>query len=306
MYLGIDIGGTKLEAVLIEKSSLDTIQQISKKRAATERDKGYDQIITNLAKLVRDTCGSNLTNLKAIGIGLPGSIDPKSGMMIKGNTRVLENKPVVQDLKKNLGIETPVFLENDANCFALAEVCLGAGLQYQKDFDVRPADQTAVGVILGTGVGGGIIVQGKVVGGRRGAGGEIGHTTLHEDGRECYCGRKGCVEQYLSGPAVEQEYFKETGKKLPALEALQTSPRILGSYQSDLAFFLGNLTNVLDPDYFILGGGVSLQKKIYSNLSEKIKTHLFVNENPPPVYQHLVSDSAGSLGAAMVAWSQIS
>ncbi len=300
MYLGIDIGGTKLEAILIEKKTAG-VNVLQKKRTATDRDQGYYRIIENLTHLIKDTC-PNTKELIAIGIGLPGTVDPKTGMMIKGNTRALENMPLAEDLKKNLNFGAPVLIENDANCFALAEVYAGAGVNYEKDFGVPCEKQNAVGVILGTGVGGGVVINGKVVGGRRGAGGEIGHMTLHPNGRACYCDRKGCAEQYLSGPAIELEQFNETGKKLPAPDVFQASGNVLKNYQKNLAAFLGNIANVLDPDYFVLGGGVSLQKSIYENISEDLPTQLFVSKNPPPVYQHVVGDSAGSLGAAMVAW----
>lgn len=306
MYIGVDVGGTKLEAALIEKSN-QHFKILSKNRTPTERDKGYEHIVAKIADLIKATAGDNWKNISAIGLGLPGSIDPRTQIMILGNTHALEHKPISDDLKKLLNSDVPLFLENDANCFALAETYLGAGLEFEKQTGIPPQQQTVVGVILGTGVGGGIIVNGNIVGGRRGSGGEIGHTTLHENGIDCYCDRKGCAEQYLCGPSVEKKYFNQTGIKTTCSQIFPTAEgkEILKTYQADLGLFLGNLANVMDPDYFVLGGGVSRQPSIYENLSDKIIKNLFVKENPPQVFQHRVSDSSGSLGAAMVAYKKM-
>ncbi len=310
MFIGIDVGGTKLEAVLIEHTA-QGFNTISKLRSDTERDLGYEHIILRITELIQNLLKKNNTNLnsvKALGFGLPGSIDPVSNVMLLGNTHALENKPILEDIKKKLGSELPIFFENDANAFALAEVYLGAGLEYKKRMNKPVESQTAVGIILGTGVGGGVIVNGKVLQGRRGAGGEIGHTTLHDgdEAADCYCERKGCVEQYLSGPAVESQYKIATGKNLKASEIFSqtdsTSKKIVQTYKENLALFLGNLANILDPDYFVLGGGVSTQTSLYESIQDDIKKNLFVKINPPQVLKYAISDSSGSMGAALVAW----
>jgi fructokinase len=211
--------------------------------------------------------------------------------MTLGNTRVLEDKPIQKDFKNLLQKDVPILTENDANCFALAEYHLGAGTQHKI--------KNLVGVILGTGVGGGIVIGGKILKGKRGSAGEIGHTFFKKTGLECYCGQKDCAESYLSGTGFEAYYLEKTGIKKPLQEIFQ-EPAFFDIYKKDLAAFLGQMTNVLDPDAFVLGGGISLQDGLYENIHEFMVPHLFYKKNPPEILKHAISDSAGGIGAALL------
>jgi fructokinase len=189
----------------------------------------------------------------------------------------------VSDLATALGAKAAtIHTENDANCFALAEVFFGAGMLFEKETKIPRRQQIGIGVIIGTGTGSGIVVEGRILRGARGAGGEVGHITLHEGGDDCYCGRKGCAEQYLSGPAL-----KAHGGDLKA-------------YVKDLGLFLGQLTNAFDPHWFVLGGGVSKESVIYQEIDRMIEPHLFIKQRAPRVYKHQISDDAGLLGAALL------
>ena len=189
--IGLDVGGTKIEIALIKDDQI-----IFKHRAPTERHKGYEHIvsvITNLIKTALDETNTKLTDFSGIGLGLPGSVDPKSMKMINGNTQAFIDQDLSSDIKEKLGTDIQIKCANDANCFALAEAVLGVGKNY-------PKDAIGVGIIIGTGCGSGIVINQQIFSGSRGGAGEAGHTTLHENGRDCYCGKNGCAELYLSRP----------------------------------------------------------------------------------------------------------
>lgn len=376
--IGFDIGGTKTEIVLVkacvdgggrDRASVVTVnsggngqdgastqviarsnmqstttaanplqqtpyQILFKKRLPTERDRGYEHLLCILKKLFDDALLANqvsASDIASIGLALPGSVDPDSQKMLLGNTRILEGHDICCDLQTilNLPKDIPIKAENDANCFALAEALLGAGC----------GCKNIVGIILGTGVGGGIIVHNQILKGRRGCAGEIGHNFLKElvpvkfglglgaglgsdvysgsaldsstrsssslcanrDGgmTTCYCGQKNCAELFLSGPGFEQFYFLQTGNK-KNLREIFLEPEFLEIYKKDLALFLARLTNILDPDTFVLGGGVSLEDKLYPGIQDLMTPHLFYKNNPPPVFKHAISDSAGGIGAALL------
>lgn len=341
-FLGLDVGGTKIEAALfvwqeLSESQLKVageaagvgekterlilvnnrshyLQRLATQRTPTERDKGYDHILKNMSELVKDVCSQakvKLSDLAGIGIGLPGSVDPKSEMMVQGNTMAFAQRPLSADLKHQLGIQPDVFIDNDANCFALAESYCGAGRLYTEQTGIDITKQTSVGVILGTGCGGGIVIRGQILSGKNGSAGEIGHNSLVDHGYPCYCGRNGCAEQYLSGPAIEAQYglrmAAEVKERPAAAEVFklfeQEDPPalvVVQEYKENLSKFLGQLTNVLDPDYFVLGGGVSLQPVLYKGLSEMVQKYCFLPSTRPHVYKHQLGDSAGVVGAALL------
>ena len=338
MYvMGFDVGGTKIEASLfrlsaqpVKKSGSGILEcshpsqgtlygeTLCQLREPTERHKGYESIADKMAKLVAETCSAASiapTELHGIGFGLPGSIDPRTHRMLNGNTMVLIGRDLVGDIRRQLKLPQHIALraENDANCFALAEALCGAGLQFAKTQGIPVSEQTAVGIILGTGCGGGIVIGGKTIRGARGGGGELGHTVLHRGGHQCYCGQSGCAEQYLSGPALESlmatRHYSQLGNTLLSAKEIfakadaadPAALAVLKRYKSDLGQFLGGLTSVFDPHYFVLGGGISLQSSIYPELSEIIAQHTFLPESKVPVYQHQLGDSAGGLGAALLA-----
>jgi fructokinase len=337
LLMGFDVGGTKIEATLFRLSEKNTKltqdgsfecahpsrgklfgETLARLREPTERHRGYDSIIEKMARLVKETCAAAkipTAQLNGIGFGLPGSIDPRTFKMLNGNTMVLIDRDLVGDVRRQASLPENVVLraENDANCFALAEALCGAGLQHEKTTGLPVQEHTAVGIILGTGCGGGIVIQGRTVRGARGGGGELGHTVLYRDGHQCYCGQSGCAEQYLSGPALESlmttRHYSQLGSSfLSAKEIFEKANAgdpaalaVLKRYKSDLGRFLGSLTSVFDPHYFVLGGGLSLQPTLYENLSETLAQNTFLPGSLIPVYQHQLGDSAGGLGAALLA-----
>ena len=194
-HIGIDLGGTKIEGILLNSNG----EEISRKRIPTLREKGYDSILERMVSLIESMrTTSNLA--VSIGVCTPGAISPVTGVMKNSNTQCLIGKPLKDDLENSL--DQKVSLENDANCFALAESVLGAG----------KGNNIVFGVIMGTGVGGGIILNGKIHRGRHFIAGEWGHHVVVENGRECYCNNKGCVEAYISGPALEKRWMELTEK----------------------------------------------------------------------------------------------
>lgn len=334
--MGFDVGGTKIEATLFRLSkdapstqSKDAFvcahptqgylhgQVLAKLREPTERHKGYHAIVEKMVGLIGSTCaaaGVTQEQLTGIGFGLPGSIDPRTFRMLNGNTMVLVNQDLIGDVRAKAALPTSVLMraENDANCFALAEALCGAGLMHEKKSGVPVHSHTAVGIILGTGCGGGIVINGRTVQGSRGGGGELGHTILYRDGHQCYCGQSGCAEQYLSGPGIESlmatRHYSQLGNApLSAKDIFDKAQAadpaalaVVARYKNDLGRFLGSLTSVFDPHYFVLGGGLSLQPTIYQGLSEILSKHTFLPDSLTPIYQHQLGDSAGGLGAALL------
>lgn len=290
IHLGYDIGGTKTELAALDGNS----QVLFQKRLPTERDKGYEHILSVLKTLFFDflkETNTPIETVSTIGFALPGSVNPKTQTMTIGNTRVLENKPLIKDFLNILNIDIPTYAANDANCFALAECQLGVGK--------NSLIQNMVGIILGTGVGGGLVVDRKAYAGARGAAGEIGHIFLKATNEVCYCGQSGCAELTLSGTGLQKAYFDKTSQSQSASVILR-DPHFLTEYKSNLALFLAKLTNIFDPDCFVLGGGVSKTDTIYNNLESLMIPHLFYKNNPPKILKHGISDSAGSLGAALL------
>ncbi|MGL5200051.1 MAG: ROK family protein, partial [Aeromonas veronii] len=183
---GIDLGGTKCECVV-----LDGDEVLLRHRIPTERAGGYDHMIGQIAKLVAECAEKIGQRPTVIGMGTPGARDPQTGLMKNCNTTELNGKPFKEDLERKLGV--PVLIANDANCFALAETHLGAVRQHHPDAKV------VFGIIMGTGVGSGIVINGQILNGHHGIAGEWGHNVLSPDGPECYCGKRGCVETLISG-----------------------------------------------------------------------------------------------------------
>ncbi len=328
LICGVDIGGTKTEVCLIQYWNLSDYQILARERFTTDRktpdlDYNYTLFIENLASLITSMLSKvgdsknqapSPGTLESIGLGIPGSVDPKSLKMIQGNLQFLRNKDVQRDLLaaltlKNITFNGKVYVENDANCFALAEAYLGAGAKWAKENNVATQDLCLIGVTLGTGVGGGLVVNGKVIRGRRGGAGEVGHTTLIDSGRACYCGKYGCAEQYLSGSALEHSYSSRASAltRLTGAEIFRRAdgfdPLAIATieyYRDHLVNFLSNLANFLDPHVIVLGGGLSLQERLYPGLSERLSSGCFLTENPPAVLKNNCGDSAGVLGAALL------
>lgn len=289
--IGIDLGGTKIEGVVLGEDPVEPIRRI---RVATPRGSGYAGIVAevcDLVALLRNAIGGDED--VTIGIGIPGMISATHGRVKNANTNELIGHPFRTDLEARLGMQ--VRMENDANCFALAEALHGAGAGARCVF----------GVILGTGVGGGIVFDGRIWSGSQGIAGEWGHMTLDPEGPDCYCGRRGCVEMFLSGPAVERVYREVSGESAQAEEVWTraaagdaAAAAAIESYRADFGFALAQVVNLLDPDVIVLGGGVSKAPGLAEDACDLMRPHMFNDEVRTVVRRHRLGDSAGVLGAA--------
>ena len=204
MLLGIDLGGTKIEGIVLK--SKENPEEVIRHRVDTEEEKGYSQVISNIKSLVDSIERKINHKFNKLGIGTPGTIDPETGLLKNSNSQCLNGIPIQKDLSKTLG--KTILIQNDANCFALAETLLGSVK------DQYPNAKNVFGIIIGTGVGGGVIIDGKTLYGSQGIGGEWGHTIVTDNGDKCYCGKRGCVETVISGRALQIYYNKISGKKL--------------------------------------------------------------------------------------------
>jgi fructokinase len=293
---GIDLGGTKIEGVILP--SPNDARPLLRTRIDTEAGKGYAHIVQQIKKLV-DTMQqqSGLTPTR-IGFGTPGELDPRLQTMKNCNSTALNGQPLKKDLETALHV--PVVLANDANCFALAETHWGVVKQQVPDARV------VFGIIMGTGVGGGIVINGQVWNGRHGIAGEWGHNFLDESGGPCYCGKTGCVEKVLSGPALQEYYKRLTGQSfsLKQIVAGYTAGNDTAAQDTinRLTHFFGKavsvVTNLLDPDVIVVGGGVGNIPVLYTAGVESLKNHIFNNGVEIPVLKPALGDSAGVFGAA--------
>jgi fructokinase len=295
---GIDLGGTKIECAVLD--SENNLSVIIRKRVPTEADKGYQHILNQIVKLVNLVSEELGEKPAKIGFATPGVLDPATQTMKNSNTVCMNEQPMQVDLEKALGV--PVKLANDANCFALAETLMGAGKNY-------PDAELVFGVIMGTGVGGGLVVHGRVIGGHHGIGGEWGHNIIEEDGESCYCGKAGCVEKVISGIALEKFYEKLNGNSLKLKDILEryeakSDPHAEATIDRMLEFYgrgISTLINVLDPDLIVIGGGVGNIDLLYTEGYERIKKYIFNNKKlTTPIIKPLLGDSAGVFGAALL------
>lgn len=296
---GIDLGGTKIECAVLDRQ--DPTKVIHRERIDTESAMGYDHIMAQVGRLI-DSVSAKLGFRPAqIGFATPGVLDPTSQTMKNCNTTSMNGQPMAKDLARVVGCE--VRLANDANCFALAEALLGA-VQ-----DVNPQAQIVFGIIMGTGVGGGLVVHGQVVNGFHGIGGEWGHNILEEGGDPCYCGKSGCVEKVISGPALELFYERQAGQKKKLKDIVQayldhTDPAAdltIRRLMDQFGRAVSTLINVIDPDVIVVGGGVGNIDLLYTEGYECIKKYIFNSgEVLTPIVKPKLGDSAGVFGAAML------
>ena len=283
--LGIDLGGTKIEAILLD----DTLNVIQRKRVDTPDN--YEKILDSISCLVSEI-SENISEF-SLGICTPGAISKQTGLIKNSNTQCLVGRDLRKDLEVKIGCS--ISMENDANCFALAEATLGAAV----DFDL------VFGVILGTGVGGGIVIDKKIHRGRTNIAGEWGHHTLHRNGNLCYCGKTGCVETYISGPALEKHWRVLTGRK-QSLQDIVTG--IDGEYElrwkqefiENFGYGLANVIDILDPDAIVLGGGCSNIDFLYTEGKESVYSKVFSDVVDTPILKNKLGDSAGVFGACMI------
>ncbi len=293
---GIDLGGTKIEGVILK--SADNPEILLRRRIPTEADQGYDHVVDRIKLLVELMANEIGNKPTKIGIGTPGSTDPETGLLKNSNSTALNNKPLQKDLEEKL--EIPVFMANDANCFAIAEAQMGIVQEKYPDAKV------VFGVIMGSGVGGGLVVNGKVLNGKHGIGGEWGHIFLDEDGEDCYCGKQGCVETILSGPALQRYYTKISGKKKNLKEIIDSRSEDTDAQKTmdRLIYFFGKglsaIVNIIDPDVIVLGGGVGNIKELYSEGIKSVEKFTFNPNLKTPILAPKLGDSAGVFGAAFL------
>ncbi len=296
MLWGIDLGGTKIEGVVLNNQHM----VLARERVPTEAHMGISHIVGQIRKVINilsEEVGEQPTQ---IGIGTPGTIDPHTGLLKNSNTQAINNQPFLEELKKAINI--PVKIANDANCFALAETKMGAVAEKY------PEAKVVFGVIMGTGVGGGIVINGQILEGRQGIGGEWGHTFLDRAGGVCYCGKKGCVERIIAGPSLERYYFENTGskknlKEIYSLYKTKSDRNAVQTIERMIHFFgigLSNVINILDPDVIVLGGGVSNLDVLYTEGKESVRRNVFNPSFDTPIIPPLLGDSAGVFGAAFL------
>jgi fructokinase len=323
--IGVDLGGTKVEAAVLKRPrstarlSLGVLPTkagfdvLIRERVPTHRDRGYESIVATTAELILSVARRAGLDLAAtpIGVGMPGAITRRTAVVKNSNTVCLNGRPFHTDLANRVG--HPIAFENDANCFALAEARLGAARQH--------ADGLVFGVIMGSGVGGGLVFDGKIWGGLQNIAGEWGHHAVGPWGGaeknpplggalgprpNCYCGKSGCLEQYVSGVWVEKDYELRSGVPRPLAEiALRRDedPHAHAAVEELLEAFgrgLANVIDILDPSAIVLGGGVSNLDLLYSEGVARVAKYVFNDELETPILQHRLGDSAGVFGAALL------
>ena len=293
--IGIDLGGTKIEGVAI-----DLVGRVMWRERTPTPKEDYDGTIAAIAHLV-ERAERALAGRGCVGVGTPGSVSPATGLHRNSNSTVLNGRPFVRDLSARL--RRSVRSTNDANCFALSEAVTGAA---------RGA-RVVFGVILGTGVGGGVVIDGRARDGQNGIAGEWGHSPMpgtdrsERDARPCYCGLTGCREQFLSGPAIEREFAALTSMAKP-LEAIARDAEsgdascvaAIERLVERLALSLAEVVNLLDPDVIVLGGGVSNVQALYASLPNRVAQRAFTDAFSTPIRRAEHGDSSGVFGAAML------
>jgi fructokinase len=291
LRMGIDLGGTKTEGVVIDPAG----KILERERRPTPQADGYDGIVGAICTLVRDL-ERRVRQPCHVGIGTPGALSTRTGALKNSNTVCLNGKPLHTDLSHRL--ERPIRIANDANCFALAEAVDGAGR----------GESVVFGVILGTGVGGGIVVNGRLLEGLQHIAGEWGHNVLEADGPACYCGKQGCVETFLSGPGLARSYADAGGESAPDAGAVvsraasgdATAQAVMTRYIERFGCALAAVINILDPHVIVLGGGMSNIERLYTDGRDAVARHVFNDELRTRIVRNTHGDSAGVLGAAQL------
>jgi fructokinase len=290
--IGVDLGGSKIEIAALDGSGA----QLDRRRVATPR--GYEEVIRAIVELVAGV-EDQLDLTGSLGVCTPGSVSPVTGLMKNSNLVSLNGKPFPRDLGRAL--KRPLRIANDADCFALSEAKDGAAAGARSVF----------GVILGTGTGGGVVVEGKLLAGPNAIAGEWGHNPLpwprpdELPGHRCYCGLCGCIETFLSGAGLGRDHLAATGRELSAREIAGLAERgdrqaleTLGRYQDRLARALASVINLLDPEVIVLGGGLSRIESLYRTVPGLWGRHVFSDSVETRLVGALHGDSSGVRGAA--------
>jgi len=293
MLIGVDLGGTKIEAIALD----DAGTVLCRHRIATPAG-DYAATLNAIAELVF-TVEREIKATGSVGIATPGSLSLKTGLIRNSNSTALNGRPLDQDISRIL--KRPIRIENDANCFALSEAIDGAAKGAESVF----------GVILGTGVGGGLIVRQRVVVGRNRIAGEWGHNPMpwpdpdETPGNRCYCGQSGCIETFISGPALARQFRATTSRELSAREIARDAEAgdeqartVIEKFEERLARALAHVVNIFDPDAIVLGGGLSNIQRLYRTLPRLIPIHVFSDAFDTPIVPPVHGDSSGVRGAA--------
>ena len=290
--LGIDLGGTKIAGVVLDGQG----HVCAETRVASPQN-GYAATIETIAGVVT-ALAAGLEARPSIGIGMPGSISPRTGLVQNANSTWLNGKPFDRDVAARLS--QPVRFANDANCFALSEASDGAAAGARSVF----------GVILGTGCGGGLVLDGRLIDGPRGIGGEWGHNPLpwpsadEHPGPRCWCGRHGCLETWVSGTGLAADHARATGERISAAEVAARAARnrsaaaTLARHADRLARGLAHVVNIFDPEVIVLGGGLSQLDHLYEQLPNLIRPHIFADDPVVDIRRPHWGDASGVRGAA--------
>ncbi len=294
-FLGIDLGGTKIEGAVISPEALDAA--VFRTRLPTESAGGYEHIIAQVCRVVeqlKDFCGSEFP--AEIGIGTPGTVDPTTQLLRGSNTQCLNDRPFKADLRSALGLR--VAMANDANCFALAEATLGAAKGHE----------TVFGIIMGTGCGGGFVVNGRLLNGCHGVAGEWGQVVLDPEGELSGYGTRGIIETLLAGPALEGFYERLAGTRRPLKEVVTRvgsdpfAARTIEHLCETFARAVAIIVNTFDPHAIVIGGGVGNIDALYSERTRnRIAECIFAPRFEATLVKPTLGDSAGVFGAAMLA-----
>lgn len=291
MYkIGIDLGGTKTEGIILDPNA----EVVSRRRIPTRQELGYEQVLKVVAELYQGLVAEIDETPHHLGIGTPGYVN-KKGQIKNSSLLALNDQPFVPDIQKVLGRLPEI--ENDANCFAVAEALLGAG----------KGQNVVFGVILGTGCGGGLVVNNMLIRGYQYLGGEMGHMVLHPEGIPCFCGKKGCAERYISGNGIEERYQELCGKRKPLYDIVEefragdkNAAQIMDHFLDDFGLAMSTLINILDPDQIVLGGGVSNIDELYTLGLDRVSQYVFKEDPEIRIARNIHGDSAGVIGAAML------
>ncbi len=278
-HIGVDLGGTKIEGAILDHNH----NILKRQRVSTPNS--YTQILETIQHMIHQLDLGTHT----IGIGTPGTVSP-DGRIIGSNLKYIRGRHLKRDIEDNLNAS--ISMGNDADCFVAAEATLGAGTSYKVVF----------GSIMGTGVGGGISVNGDVIYGSVGMAGEWGHSTLYPNGTPCWCGKRGCVEAYISGPALQQIWYKENHTYMSIPDIIEQQPsgytEWKDTFVDNFGLALSNVMQILNPDCIVLGGGLSNIDFLYNEGRDAVKK--LTPECNTPILQNSLGDSSGVIGAALL------
>ena len=291
--IGIDLGGSKIEGIALDAQGTE----IKRQRIATEAEGGPAHIVARIAGLYAGLVYAIDDAAHTLGIGTPGALSKKTGLLKNSNTVCLNGQPLAALLEAAL--HHRLRIENDANCFALAEALHGAGRGHDCVF----------GVIMGTGCGGGIVLGGQLRTGPQAIAGEWGHMVIDPAGPACYCGARGCVETFISGSGLAKRFRLRTGRALSAEQIVANADAgdadcvsALDDFHAHFGQAMANLLAVLDPDIVVIGGGMSHMDSLYTRGVAEVARRVFSDQLTTPIVRNMLGDSAGVIGAALVGY----